>query len=280
MTVGQVISRTFSVLFERLGTLIGLWGIYFVLQFVAIAVLGIAMAALSAGGGITPGLAGGGLSTGMVVMVVAFYLAYFLIYFAQSASLTAASSPFHRTGFGEAIGIGMRGALPLLGVMILLAIGYLVVALVFMLLGAVLSTAGRAGAVILAVLALPAAVFLACRLSVVNAVVAVERVANPVTAITRSWAITKGHVLAILGSIVALGAVLLLIFAVAFIPFYTSVKSASEAGAEPNFGLMIVGFLGIVIASVVMVLVMSALVAVIHAELVDDMDGAAAEVFG
>jgi hypothetical protein len=113
----------------------------------------------------------------------------------------------------------------------------------------------------------------------VNAVVAIDHVVNPITAITRSWTITKGKVLTIFGSMLVFGFACLVLFAAAFAPFYTSFKAATETGGMPNMATLGFGFVAVVIVAIFLAIVMSALISVIHGELIDGAGEDTAEIF-
>lgn len=270
MEMGQTISRTFGVIKERLGPLLGLWAVFFAIQLVLFVVMGISLGA-SAAAGLAMGNAGA-LGGGMFVVLLLFYLAYFLVTFAQYAAMTAMASPLQRIGFGDALNAGIRSAPTLLGVFVLFMVGYLAFVLIFGIVGGVLSMAGSIGAAITVLLVVPAAIYLLCRISVVNAVAAVDRVGNPVTVLGRSWAMTRGKVLPIFAVLLLFGLAVLLLLGVLIAPFYASVNAAVMSGRPPNFaslGFLIVAMLPI---SILIAIGFTALLAVVHGEISGQSD--------
>lgn len=264
MDVGQTISRTFGVVKDRFGSLLGLWAIFFAIQLGMMAILGISMGA-SAMAGLAMGNANA-VGGGMVVILFLFYIVYFLITFAQYGAMTAMASPLKQVSFGDAFNIGLRSAPTLLGVFILFMIGYLVFALVFGIVGGILSMAGSVGALLAIILVVPAAIYLMCRISVVNAVASVDRVGNPVTVLARSWAMTSGKVLPIFAVLLIFGIAMMLLMGVLAMPLYASIRSSMMGGGVPNFGSFGLIFVGMLLLSVVIAVVFAALLAVIHSE--------------
>jgi hypothetical protein len=267
MNIGQVISRTFGVIKERFGLLLGVYGVFFAVQLGLFAVLGIGVGA-SVMGGLAQGSASA-LGGGMIAVVVLVYLAYFLVFFAQFAAMSAAASPLQRIGFGEAVNAGLRSAPTLFGVFILFMIGYFVFAIAFGIVAGLLSMAGNAGAAIAAILVFLAAMYLMCRISLVNAIAAVDRIGNPITVLARSWAITKGKVLPIFAVLLIFGLAAMLLMGVLFAPFYASLTASMTSGQVPNFASFGVFSIAMMIVGVVIVIVFAALFSVIHGEISD-----------
>lgn len=102
-----------------------------------------------------------------------------------------------RPTVGEAIGGSLKGVMPYLAAQIVsgLAIGLLAVAVI----GGLGVLGGTAGAVIALAVVLVVAIYAGVRLSLTAVVVAVEHVFNPLTALARSWHLTKGNTARLLG---------------------------------------------------------------------------------
>lgn len=265
MNIGQVISRTFGVIKERGGLLLGVYAVFFAVQLGLMAVLGIGM-----GASVMGGLARGDASAfglGMILTIVVIYLAYFLVFFAQFAAMSAAASPLQRVSFGDAVNAGVRSAPTLFGVFILFMIGYLIFAVAFGIVAGLLSMAGSAGAAIATILVFLAAIYLMCRISLVNSIAAVDRVGNPITVLARSWAITRGKVLPIFAILLIFGLAAMLLMGVVFAPFYASLAASMTSGQVPGFANLGVFFVGTLIVTLATVIVFSALLAVIHGEI-------------
>lgn len=114
-----------------------------------------------------------------------------------------------RPTVGQALSLGAKGVFPYIGAQLLLAMAVVVLG------GGLVGVLGLAnqpavaalGMVIVGVLALGAYV----RMSLVAPVVAVERVYNPIKALQRSWAITRGNFWRLIGFAVLVGVVVLVI---------------------------------------------------------------------
>src|SRR5690606_8987105 len=137
------------------------------------------------------------VGAGMVLVGVLFYLGYLLVAMAQYASLMLMASPLSRPPFGQAMGDGFRAAPALLLLLLVLLLVYFAAALVIGVVGGVLSAAGEWGSALLLLILVPALIWLGCRMSLLFAVVAVDKVRNPFAAIARSWQLTRGHALTI-----------------------------------------------------------------------------------
>lgn len=282
MDIGLTISRTFSIVGQRFGPLLGLWGVYFGIQIGLMLLLGLvlggtAMAGLAMGSPETMGSAAA-MGGGMILGVFVFYLLYFLTYFAQMASMIAMASPLQRLNFGDAFNVGLRSAPTLLGVFVLFAIAYVVLVIVFGILGAALSMAGTAGVALLVVLIVPAVIYLLCRISIVNSVVAVERIGNPITAISRSWRLTGGKVLAIFAVLLIFGIAAAIVMGLLFVPVFASFSSAMQGGTPPFGSLAFLG-IGFLVVGLAITVFMSALLAVIHEQVSGDSGESMTTVF-
>ncbi len=206
-SVGNVFSRTLSVINERMGPLIGLWALYLGLTIAAVMVIGImfAVVGIASAGAMTTfdenaGLGGlAGLGAGMIIVMILLYGGLLYLTAAQSCSFAAMGAPYERPLFGEAMSRGFKAGIPMLGVAVLLLICYLVVALIFGLLTTALGSASEILGIIAIVLFLPALIYIGCRLSIMVPVATNEQIRNPIKIITRSWELSQGHVLQIFG---------------------------------------------------------------------------------
>lgn len=284
MGVGQVISDTFGTVKGRFGSLLGLWAIYFGITIALTLAFGIGMAAVGVAGfaSMSEGnlLAAGG---GMVVLVVLFYVGYILVAMAQYASLILMASPADRPNVGEALSAGWRASPALLLLMVVLILGYVALALVF---GAAGSALGDAGGVVLALVLIPALVWVGCRLAPLFAVVAVDGVRNPFAAISRSWQLTKGHALTIFLAWLVFMVILVVVCGVALLPSIGVLRGmadpASLAGPDavgPALGGMLLLMLGFLVVSALFNLLYCAFMAVLHGTLTSAGGEGAAEAF-
>ena len=248
MGVSDVLATTMAILRNRGIGLVGIWLAFLVLVIIlgAVAFGVIGAGALAAGGmGMSGDGLGAGLGLGMLGAMLVFYLAYILIYMAQSLAMAHYASPLVEPDIGTSFSAGFRGALTMVGVTVLLLIVYFAVALVMGLASAALSSVGDLLGAGFAILILPVAIYLMCRLSILLPVVAVDGVRNPVTAIGRTWALTRGNALAIFLSLLAFVVVAIVVFGVMFVFFAGSMQgleSSMATGAGP--GAAISGMLG------------------------------------
>lgn len=269
----RVFSESLRISRERFGSLLGIVAVFIVIQIVISGIMAIVM-----GGAMIAGMAGmspqadlasmAGFGAGAILGIVIFYIVYILIAFAQYGSLSAMASPLQRLSFGDALSAGLRSSPTTLGVAILSMIAYVVVAFVFGLALAMLATVlGSAGSVVSLVIFVGALVYFASRLVPIMPVIAVEGVRNPVTALTRSWSLTKGHTLKIVLLNGAFIVVALLLLGLAFVPFFSSIQGAQATGTAPDIGNMFITFGLALVAGVILMIFGSAFQAVIHAEL-------------
>lgn len=290
MGIGQVISDTFGMVKDRFGTLLGLWAVYFgifiVMIFVFVIGIGtVGIAGMAALGGSDPMAEGNllGLGTGMIAFVVLFYLAYIFVAMAQYASLITAASPLRETTFGDALGVGWRAAPAMLLLMVILIIAYIALALVMSVAGTALSGMGSAGSLVLALVAFALFAWLGSRLAPLFAVMAVDGVRNPFTAIGRSWQLTRGHALTIFLASLAFLVIVLIVCFVVMLPSIGLLRSmmdpTSLADAAPALGGMALLMLSFLVVSALFTMLYSAFMAVIHGTLSNASGGGMVEAF-
>lgn len=269
---------------ERFGPLLGLWAVYFVITmalFVALAI-GVGVAGMSRIATMTEGDAFA-VGAGMVLVGVLFYLGYLLVAMAQYASLMLMASPLSRPAFGQALSDGFRAAPALLLLLLVLLVAYFVAALVVGIIDGVLSVAGEWGTALLLLILVPALVWLGCRLSLLLAVVAVDKVRNPFTAIVRSWHLTRGHALAIFLASLIVVVILMVVSAIVLLPSFGLLSSISGSSDLQNVGSAIGGFALLGIGGLVVSLLFNAgycaFMAVLHGTLTTAAGEGAAEAF-
>lgn len=270
----RVFSETFRVVKERFGPLLGILVSYWAIQIVVVGVLlglfgGILVASIAAmnpQGGVSPGL-----GAGAVIGLIVAYLALILLGVAQNASLCAIASPLRSASFGDGFRDGLRAAPTLFGVVVLGIVAYMVVGLlVGLVMAGLVAALGTTGAVISTILLFAGLLYVAGRLIVLVPVVAVERIGNPITVISRTWALTGGNVFKILLITLAFMLVAGALFGVAFMPMFSAITQAQLAGTVPDFSSMGTSFLLLFVVGIVMSLVGSAFQSVLHAELAGD----------
>lgn len=255
---------------ERLGGQIAVWGVFFAIQIgamIAFMVLmgGSAMALAGAGAGGGESMLAG-LGGGMILMLIVFYIALLAIAVAANAAQVTIASHLRKPSVGDAVNNGFRSALPLLGAFVLLLIAYFVIALVLGLLIGVLAGASGSGAVGMVLFALcgVALAYVATKLSMLVPVVALDGERNPINAISKSWNMTNGKVLPVLGTylvfIIALVVVIGIFVAVLVMP-------TMAGGATPGFGMIAAIFLFYILAIIGITIYASSLTAAVHQQL-------------
>ena len=121
-----------------------------------------------------------------MVLIMALFQAVGMI------GLLALLSDRSRPTVGEALKLGLKLLLPYIGAQLLLSCLFGLLLLVPIAIGA---GSSQATGVLVGIVALFAFIYLFTRFLLVSPVVAIERVANPLTAIGRSWRLTKGNTL-------------------------------------------------------------------------------------
>lgn len=272
--IGRVFSNTLAMIKDRWLTMVGLWAAFLGLLIVYIfgfsALLGQVLAGIGASL-IDPtmlqfALVSGGFSAGLIIVLVLFWLGYMAIFVGQYSAMVASASPLQQTGFGDAFARGLKGALTLIAVGILLFILYLIFALILALVGRILALLGPAAGILLMILLIPAGIYIACRFSMLIPAVVVEKVYNPIKAIDRSWEITKGKVLGIFLTLLAYS----LLLAVVVVPSVYGIGALIESAPPGEDGLRaIFVFLFMLVLYFAVLIANSAMIASLHAEISD-----------
>lgn len=272
MEIGRVFSTSFAMFRQRFWLLLGMVLVFFAIQLAASTVIGIAVMAVGVAGmtGLGAGIedpgALAGLGIGMIVMIVLFYGAYIVLLIAQQAAMVTIASPLEEPSFGAALVRGFRSALPFFGIAVLLMLGYLGLTL---LLGLVVAAVGGGGSGLvsglLALMFLPVLLYLVCRFSVLIPVVAVDQVFNPVTAIRRTWSVTRGKVVSILLALIGFIVLTLVAFAVPLGVIFGGAQ-AGDGSIERGIGLVALGLLLFVPILIGYTMYASAFTAALHCE--------------
>ena len=163
-----------------------------------------------------------------------------------------------RPTVGEALVIGAKSFLPYIGTSILQSIVLVLVALIPFVAG---GAAGIGVGVMVGIVALVVLAYLFTKFSLSIVVIVAERVMNPVTAIARSWALTKGNSLRIFLFYVLLFIVLIVIAIVMSI-----VLGIIGALAGPS-GVLFVSGLSNALFNMIFVAVYLAVLAAVHRQL-------------
>lgn len=283
--IGRLFSTAWTMLRGRFWPMAGLWAVFFAIQIGSSMVLGIGMmgagaaGAASLGAGLDDPAALAGMGIGLIIYTVFFYGAYVLIALAQQAATITLASPLEEPVFGAAMARGFKSALPLFAITLMLLIAYFAIAAAV---GTVVGLAGAGGGpalgIGLALIFVPVVVYLGCRLAVLVPVVAVDQVFNPVAAVRRCWALTRGRVVSILLAIIAflvvsavvLGLPVLLIF---------GAGSSTEDSPAAGVGLFLLAVLLFIPLLVAYSLFASTFIAALHSEVTDGGAETLEEVF-
>ncbi len=247
--IGRVFATAWAMLRQRFWLLLGMVAVFFAIQIVASMVLGIVLAIMGAAGavGIGAGLDDPAAITGMsiffVLVMVVIYGASLVLVLAQQAAMVTIASPLEDPSFGNAMARGFKSALPFFVISVILGIGYVALgAVLFALVGVAGFGGGLTGGIIgivLLLLFMPVMVYLGCRFVVLVPVVAVDQVFNPIAAIRRSWAVTRGRVLGIFLANLVLAVLTLAVFGVPFGLIFGTAVSGDPASGAPLLLLLL-----------------------------------------
>ena len=177
-----------------------------------------------------------------------------------------------RPTVSEALQTGARSLLPYIAAQLLLGLGFGLAALVLIGVGA---GAGGGIAVLLVPLALAAFFYVATKMSLTAPVMVIDGIRNPIRALGRSWALTKGNSLRLFG-----------FYALVFIAFMVVLMLASLISGilvalllGPGQAGMAVNGIVSGVVSAVMVVYFVAIVAAAHRQLSGPSAGAMADTF-
>lgn len=271
-SIGGIISQTFGMVRQRLGSLLGVWGIYFGLQIMLLFLLfgAVGSSLMMVGSMDNPAAMG----FGAVVMMVVGYLAYLILYMTQAASLIHNASPALEPTIGDSFMAGLRALPTLLGLTLILLATYFFAMIAIGIVGGIFSLAGDAGSVLFLIFVFIGMIYISCRLSLMMPVIAVDGVGNPITAIASSWKLTGGHVAKIFAVILLFGVVVLAAFFALFGLVGSGMMGLAGAGfdgagmAAAGMATMIMTLMGFLVLVVIMTIASAAFMAVLHASLV------------
>lgn len=202
-------------------------------------------------------------------------LAGFIGYLAVLFLLTDRSRPT----VGEAILRALRFLPSLIGAVIIAYLGLVVGIMLLAIVGGILSAALEgAGASIMVVAILALVLAITVRLSLTLPVIVVEGVVNPVAALVRSWRMTRGNAMKLLGfyALLFIAYVVIAVILMVVIGAVTGVAGGTEPG---EVTLILAGILSGAISAIVGVIA-SAVLAAVHAQLAGTSSRALDETFG
>ena len=135
-----------------------------------------------------------GAMRGMFVQIMPYMLVLMVIQAVGNMSLMGLFTDRSRPTVGQVIINAVRSLPTVVGAALLIFLAYMVIGLVAVLIiGVIIAvTKVKAIAVVLAIAAMVALFWALTRLSLLLPVIVIDRVGNPVTALTRAWRLTKG----------------------------------------------------------------------------------------
>lgn len=271
LSIRSVLSRMMDMVKQRIGPLIGMAVLYYVVQivltFLFFGAIGASIGAMAMAGGSPFDT---GLGFGMIFSMLIFYIVFLLLYFAQSISMTHHASPVLTPEFGESFMVGIKSMPTLLGLTLIMIVAYIAFAIVAGIASIPFALMGDTGSVLYVILLIVLTIYIACRLMLVMPVIAVDGVTNPITAVQRSWALTRGNALKIF---LAYAAFIVLLVAAIFI-LVLVFGGSMAALTDPTMGmsamsggLAVILILGFMLMMVVVYVVITAFMASLHAAL-------------
>ena len=209
---------------------------------------------------------------GMTGPVVGFGLVSFLLqsvgYLAMLALLTDRARPT----VAEAIGGAIKALPTVIGAALLFFASYLMAVLVFTLVVGALGAVTGLGAVVAVLLPLLVAgmVYVMVKLSLILPVIVIEDIRNPMSALTRSWRLTKGNSLRIFVFYLLLAvAYLVIVMVVGMVAMALTALIAGQGKAAMLVGGLISGIVGAAASAL-----LTAILAAIHRQLAGPSAGA------
>ncbi len=199
------------------------------------------------------------------------FLVLGIIQYLGTLSLLALFTDHSRPTVGEAIGIGAARLLPYFVTVVLMGLAIVLVAGLLAAVGAVSGIALLA--FVTGLLALVLAIYLLIKFSQVAPVMVIEGVTNPIKALSRSWALTKGNSLRILLFALLIFIPLFIITSIVSMVFGLGFAAAGTGAATIGNGLIAA------LMNAVSGAVGAAILAAIYRQLAGDSPSAISETF-
>lgn len=269
LSIGSVLSRMMDMVRRRLGALVGLAVVYYVLQII----LSVMFAGMIGASMMTMGSASPmdlNLGIGVILGGLVFYVIFLLLYFAQSVAMTHHASPILAPDFGQSFMVGLKSLPTLFGLTLLMIVAYIAFVIVAGIAALPFAMMGETGSQLFAVLLLIVSLYFACRLALVMPVIAVDEVKNPITAIRRSWVLTRGNALKIFLAYLVFSIILIVALFALFAAFGGSVFALVDPAngmSAMGSGLIVGMILVFMLLMIVVYVVMTAFMASLHAAL-------------
>lgn len=219
--------------------------------------------------------------SGIYTQIAPYISVLLLVQTAGTMAMMALLTDSARPTVGQAILLGLKRLPTVLGVGILLIIGYFATALVFVLvlgvIGALLGAtgAGLSGPVVI-VVAIGTAGFLAfliyalTRLSMTLPAIVIDQIGNPWHALRRSWGLTRGNTAGLLGFYLVLMVAYVVIASLTFMVLGALVKLGTAEYSKAYFTAN--GLVSGLIGGAVSILA-SAIIAAVHGQLSGQYSG-------
>ncbi|MEN9932118.1 MAG: hypothetical protein RIS17_691 [Pseudomonadota bacterium] len=202
----------------------------------------------------------------------------------QMAGFMALLSLFRDDGrptVGQAIGSAFTGLPTLIGAMIVSFIGFFFATFLIFSVVAVLGAAAPPLGFVLGLIAMAVMVYIPVKLSLTMPVIVIEKVGNPVSALARSWRLTKGNSLRLFGFylLLLIGYVVISAVVISVLGVLLGIGQFTSDSLMPGSAALIaMGLASGLIGAAVSVL-FSAIIASIHRQLAGPSTGAIAETF-
>lgn len=271
----RALSEAFELFKSRFGPMLAVSLLYYVLLGVVFALFGASLFGqiMAVNGGANPAAIGAGMGFGIFVL----YLAIYGLQFFHQAALVRLCSDRHEPSLGEAISIGLRCVPTLFGVAILMVVALfaIVIAISLLAAGTMMGTRGGALTALVPLVLLIGLGYLAMRLSMILPVIANEDERNPITAIRRSWALTRGSAF----KLFLLFVLVLIVMGVIAMVLFSLTLGFPQAGAVPAASGMIGFFIAMVLFGLSLGIYFIALIAAIHRQLASPAVTAIEETF-
>lgn len=200
-------------------------------------------------------------------LLIAVLLVEIVGYLALLALLRDSSRPT----VGEALKTGVAGLLPAIGAYILLVLGLGLASMLVV--GGAMASGSPAIATLAGIVAFVGLVYVGVKVSLAGPVIAIDKVFNPVTVLTRSWRLTKGNSVRLFLFYLLLVIVYIVISAV-----IGAVLGALSLALGPSASLTVSGIVSGVLGAAVTV-VFVAVVAAAHRQLSGPSPEAVSETF-
>ena len=178
------------------------------------------------------------------------FLASALVQAVGTLALLTLLTDTSRPTVGEALKQGGHGILPYLGTQILLGLGAAL--MIGLPIGLAVASGSSALITILAFVAIPAAVYVLIKTVLITPVIAIDKIYNPVAIIKRSWSLTSGNSLRLLGFfaliIIAMGILFMVINGILSVVLAAIGGQIQLIGGSIVSGLLNTGFAVIMLA--------------------------------